>query len=360
MSKILVLSYLPIYPANDGGRARIHELAANLSKEHEVAVVCPRLSEQPPGPLPYRLHDIGGVGARRQLFDPSFLIRLLRLVDEERPDLLLLEYIWQGFHATVVHALKGVSVVLDAFDVVTVRFQRARHPLWPVISLYERAMLKLAKRVFAISEVDRREFLKLGADPRRLSVVPGGIDVSTFRPDESARWRVREKLGIGEAEPLLLFFGQLTYAPNTDALRILCSEVIPRLDPSFRLLVVGRGPVAELRRRYRSPQIMFLGPVESIADHINAADAVVAPIRHGSGTRRKVLETIACGVPVVTTSIGAEGFDQQVCRPGLVIRDDWPSFASAVREVVSWPRYQPDQAFLDMHDWRAIVERIRL
>lgn len=360
MSKILVLSYLPIYPANDGGRVRIHELAANLSKAHEVVMVCPRLSEQPPLPLPYRLRAIGGVGPRRQLFDPSFLIRLLQLVDKEQPDVLLLEYVWQGFHATVVRALKGVPIVLDAFDVVTVRFRRAGHPLWPAISLYERAVLKIAKRVFAISEVDRREFLKLGVASEKLSVVPGGIDVDRFHPDESARWRVRKKLGITDAEPLLLFFGQLTYAPNADALRVLCSEVLPRLDPSFRLMVAGRGPVEELRRRYPSPQIMFLGPVESIADHINAADALVAPIRHGSGTKRKVLETIACGVPVVTTTIGAEGFDEQICERGVVIRDDWPSFADAVKQVVSWPRSEPNQAFFDLHDWRAIAQRIRL
>ncbi|MCH8850314.1 MAG: glycosyltransferase [Chloroflexi bacterium] len=258
MSKILVLSYLPIYPANDGGRARIHEFAENISKKHDVLVVCPPLSERPPKPLPYRLSEIGGVGPWRQLFDPSFLIRLIRLVNEEKPDVLLLEYVWQGFHAAVVQALTGVPVVVDAFDVVTVRFRRARHPLWPVISLYERAVLKMAKRVFAISEVDRQEFIKLGINPKKLSVVPGGIDLDTFHPDPAARRRVRRRLGIRRGERLILFFGQLGYAPNADALHILCSEVMPRLDASFRLFVAGRGPVEELAQRYGSPQITFL------------------------------------------------------------------------------------------------------
>ncbi len=360
MSKILMLSYLSIYPANDGGRARIHEFAENISKKHDVLVVCPPLSERPLKPLPYRLSEIGGVGPWRQLFDPSFLIRLIRLVNEEKPDVLLLEYVWQGFHAAVVQALTGVPVVVDAFDVVTVRFRRARHPLWPIISLYERAVLKLAKRVFSISEVDRQEFIKLGINPKKLSVVPGGIDLDTFHPDPKARRRVRRRLGIRRGERLILFFGQLSYAPNTDALHILCSEVMPRLDASFRLFVAGRGPVEELSQRYGSPQITFLGPVASIAEHINAADALVAPIRHGSGTKRKVLETIACGVPVVTTSIGAEGFDQAACAPSLTIADDWDSFADQVRRATRAKHVPPSPAFLENHDWRSIVGRIRL
>jgi glycosyltransferase involved in cell wall biosynthesis len=360
MSKIVCLSYLPVYPPNDGGRARIHELAAQLATRHEVVMVCPRLADRPPRPLPYRLCDIGGVGPRRQLFDPGFVVRLLRLVKRERPDVLLLEYLWQGLHATAVRLLTGVPIVFDAFDVVTVRFRRAGHPLWPVISLYERAMLKIARQVFAISEVDRRAFVRLGVDAGKLSVVPGGVDTGTFRANALARARVRARLGVCDTDPLLLFFGQLTYAPNEDALEVLCREVMPRLDPSIRLVVAGRGPVEELRQRYGNDRIAFLGPVDDIAAHINAADAVVAPIRQGSGTRRKLLETIACGVPVVTTSLGAEGLEEQVCGSGVVVRDDWDGFARAVREAVSCPRSAPPPAFYERHDWRAILERLPL
>jgi glycosyltransferase involved in cell wall biosynthesis len=358
--KVLMLAHVPVFPPNDGGSARIHEFAANLAREHQVIVVCPPLAQRPREALPYTLLDIGGAGARRQIFDPGFLMRLLRLIRREQPDVLLLEYIWQALHATAARLITGVPLVIDAFDVVTVRFRRARHPLWPVISLYERLMLRGARRVFAISEVDRREFVRLGVAAERLAVVPGGVDVAIFHPDDIARQRTRIRLGVPEDRPLLLFFGQLTYPPNADAIDLLASEVMPRLDMDYHLAVAGRGPIEELRQRYGSDRISFLGPVERISDYINAADAVVAPIRHGSGTRRKLLETIACGVPVVTTTIGAEGLDERVCAGSVTIRDDWDQFAEAVRGAAAARRLRPREEFLAMHDWRSVIQKVQL
>ena len=360
MSKILVLSYLSIYPANDGGRARIHEFAKNISKKHDVIVVCPPLSERPPKPLPYRLSEIGSVGPRRQLFDPSFLIRLIRLVNEEKPDVLLLEYVWQGFHAAVVQALTGVPVVVDAFDVVTVRFRRTRHPLWPIVSLLERCVLRAADHVFAVSEQDRKQLVRLGASEQTTSVVPNGVDTSQFRPDPNARRRVRRRLGLRRGERLLFFFGQLDYPPNAEAVRVLAQEIMPRLDERYRLVIAGRGPVAQLRKTYGGGRTEFLGPVEGLPDYINAADAVVAPIMQGSGTRLKLVESVACGAPTVTTSIGAEGLDLAACAPSLTIANDWDSFADQVRRAARAKHVPPSPAFLESYDWRAIVGRIRL
>lgn len=359
MSRVLMLSSFPVYPANDGGRARIHSFARNLTAEHEVTVVCPRLTERPPARLPYRLLDLAGTGPRRQLFDPAFLRRLVQVIRAERPDVLLLEYVWQGLHATIASALTGTPLVVDAFDVVTTRFRRRNHPLWPVITLYERAVLRRASRVFAISEVDLQGFRALGIPDDRLALLPGGVDIDVFHPDPEARDRVRHSLRIGD-DRLLLFFGQLEYAPNADALSVLAEEIVPRLPAACQLMIAGRGNVERLRSRYGRARMRFLGPVASIADHINAADAVVSPIMSGSGTRHKLLETIACGVPAVSTTIGAEGIAADVLRPAVLIRDEWPAFAEAACDAASWPRLEPSAAFLAHHDWRTIVKGVEL
>jgi glycosyltransferase involved in cell wall biosynthesis len=359
MSRVLMLSSFPVYPTNDGGRARIHSFARNLTAEHEVTVVCSRLPERPKERLPYRLLDIAGSGPRRQLFDPGFLRRLVSLIRKERPDVLLLEYVWQGVHATIASALTATPLVVDAFDVVTTRFRRQHHPLLPVITLYERIVLRRAERVFAISDVDLQGFRALGISDRRLSLLPGGVDVDVFHPDPDARDRVRKTLRVGD-DRLLFFFGQLDYAPNADALSVLAKEIVPRLPDGCQLAIAGRGNVEQLRSRYGSARTRFLGPVDSIADHINAADAVVSPIRIGSGTRHKLLETIACGVPAVSTTIGAEGIDNKVLRPAVLIRDEWATFAEAACDAATWPRLQPSAAFLANHDWRTIVKSVRL
>ncbi|HZP56599.1 MAG TPA: glycosyltransferase family 4 protein [Dehalococcoidia bacterium] len=360
MARVLVLSSFPVYPANDGGRVRAHQVAASLAGVHDVTVVCPRLADPVPGSLPYRLRDIAGAGPRRQLLDPPFLRRLVAIVREERPDAIVLEYVWQGLHATLASALTATPLIVDAFDVLRTRFRRAHHPLWPVVAAYERAVLARARQVLAISPRDLEEFARMGIARQRLLLVPGGVDAAAFHPDEAARARTRAGLGVIDATPLLLFFGQLEYAPNAEALRLLCSEIMPRLDDRHRLVVAGRGRVDPAVIDAAGGRARVLGPVDRIADYINAADAVVAPLRSGSGVRFKLLETVACGVPAVTTAVGAEGLSPSLIDSHVVIRDDWPSFAAAAEAVCHWPRSAPSREFLAAHDWRRIAAAVRI
>ncbi|MCH7511564.1 MAG: glycosyltransferase family 4 protein [Chloroflexi bacterium] len=359
MSKILVLSYLPIYPTNGGGRVRIRQLATHLAERHEVTLVCPPFEEPPKEAFPFTVRD-NGVRGVQQLFDPRAYRSIIETVRRERPDYILLEYVWQGLHAGLARLAQHIPVVLDAFDVATVRFRRTRHPLWPIVSLLERCVLRAADSVFAVSEQDREQLIKLGASAQTTSVVPNGVDTSQFRPDPNARRRIRRRLGIRRGERLLFFFGQLDYPPNAEAVRVLAQEVMPRLDEKYRLAIAGRGSVAQLRETYGGGRIEFLGPVEELPDYINAADAVVAPILQGSGTRLKLIESVACGAPTVTTSIGAEGLDLAACAPSLTIANDWDSFADQVRRAARAKHIPPSPAFLESYDWRAIVGRIRL
>ena len=359
MAKVLVLSYLPIYPTDSGGRVRIRQLATHLAERHSVTLICPPLEQRPKEPFGFTVCEVGGRGTRR-LVDPTAYAAALRLARREGADLLLLEYCWQGLQAWTVKLAQGLPVLLDAFDVATVRFRRAQHALWPLVSLYERAVLRTVDRVFAVSAADRAQLLRLGAAERRTSVVPNGVDTSRFRPDTAAGLRVREQLGIGTSERLLFFFGRLDYAPNIEAVRILSREIMPRLSPRYRLAVAGRGPLPELRSRYGTERIEFLGPVDHLPDCINAADAVVAPLVSGSGTRIKILESLACGRPTVATSLAAEGLDLAACGPALTIADDWDAFAATIERVAGLNRASPSDLFVSMYDWRCIVERIEL
>src|SRR5581483_11796365 len=138
-----------------------------------------------------------------QLLDPPFLRRLVAIVREERPDAIVLEYVWQGLHATLASALTATPLIVDAFDVLRTRFRPAHHPLWPVVAAYERAVLARARQVLAISPRDLEEFARMGIARQRLLLVPGGVDAAAFHPDEAARARTRAGLGVIDAPPLL-------------------------------------------------------------------------------------------------------------------------------------------------------------
>jgi polysaccharide biosynthesis protein PslH len=357
MARVLVLSHVPIFPTNGGGRVRIHAIASRLAAHHEVSVLCPR-DGTPAAPPPFTLYD-RGIRGWQQLARPRTLSTALDVVRDVRPDVILLEYIWQGMHALALRLKLGVPVILDAFDVVTLRLRRAGQPWWPVASAYERAVLRSVNRVFATSEYDREHLVRLGAREASTQVVPNGVDVTVFRPDEATGRATREKLNAGADDRLLLFFGQLDYAPNRQAVEDLVKHVLPRLGEEYRLVVAGRGQIGDLRR-HEGKRTRFLGPVEPLPAYINAADAVVAPIRSGSGTRLKVLESIACGTPTVTTPLGAEGIDVAACGAALTIASGWDAFAEAVRTAAARGLTPPAPSFTDTYDWEAIVRGIEL
>ena len=357
MARIVMLSSFPVYPANDGGRVRIHQLATHLAREHDVTVICPHLAERP-HTTAYEIRDIAGNGPRCQLFDPPFLLRLVKLLRREAPDALLLEYVWQGFHAAVASVLAGRPFTIDAFDVVSTRFRRRAHPLWPVIGCYERIVLARAHKVIAISETDRAQFEALGVPHTKLSVVPAGVDIEAFHPDGRARARVRARprLRAGQRAHPLLRAALLPPEHRGDRCPLPRDPSAP--GPGVQIVIAGRGADGAMRRRYEDARVRFLGAVGRIQDYINAADVLAVPLRSGSGTRFKIIETLACGVPIVATAVAAEGIAPAVMEGAITIADDWPSFADAVTRAAALPHSEPNAAFLRQHDWREVIKAV--
>jgi glycosyltransferase involved in cell wall biosynthesis len=109
--------------------------------------------------------------------------------------------------------------------------------------------------------------------------------------------------------PTVLFPGTLRYPPNADAAHYLSAEVGPRLRtlvPDVRIRLVGRGTEA-LSGLDDPPRLTMVGQVEDIEAELAGADVIVVPLRFGSGTRLKILEAFAHRLPVVSTTLGAEG-----------------------------------------------------
>jgi glycosyltransferase involved in cell wall biosynthesis len=156
------------------------------------------------------------------------------------------------------------------------------------------------------------------------AVIPNGVDIHYFAPDAQ------------NADPdRIVFTGLLTYRPNIDAVRFFTREVLPlvlRERPSLKLTVVGYGP-RELLGSIVSPNVEATGWVPDVRPYLRAAGAVVVPVRMGSGTRLKVLDALAAGKAVVTTSLGCEGIDVKD-REHLLIADHPQLFADHVLEVL--------------------------
>jgi glycosyltransferase involved in cell wall biosynthesis len=160
----------------------------------------------------------------------------------------------------------------------------------------------------------------------RSAVIPNGVDVDGFRP--------RADLPTPDGRTVL-FFGTMNYFPNVDAIRWLLAEIWPEIlkrRPDARLKIIGSHPLPDVLSR-RGPAIDVLGLVDDLRPHLASAGVVVVPLRVGGGTRLKILESLAMGKAIVSTTLGAEGI---AARSGehLLLADDPGGFADAVAGVL--------------------------
>jgi glycosyltransferase involved in cell wall biosynthesis len=200
---------------------------------------------------------------------------------------------------------------------------------------------------------------ELGVAKEKIVVVPNGVDTNKFYADSGRRDQMRDSLGVSAGTPLILFFGKLDYKPNSQALDIILNRVLPEVlneVPDARFLVAGSNPPSDLSH----DNLVFVGVVDLIEDYINASDVVICPLTSGGGTRFKILEAIACGKRVISTTIGAEGLEGRETEHCLTCVDDWSHFAQeVVRAIRNGASLESGEAFTQKYDWRHVTEPLR-
>ena len=199
-------------------------------------------------------------------------------------------------------------------------------------------------------------------DDVRRSGIPNAVAVpNTYgRPERSLG---REEVG---RPPTILFQGSLHYGPNIDGVDWLIDDVAPRLWeqlPGAQIRLVGTtSPSVE--RRHRPPAVIVAGRVPEMEPELARADVAVVPLRIGSGTRLKILESFAHRIPVVSTTIGADGLDVED-GVHLLLADRPEEFAYACRRVIedrALARRLVDAAerrFVERYEWSTAKKRIQ-
>ena len=136
----------------------------------------------------------------------------------------------------------------------------------------------------------------------------------------------------------VLFPAHLGYPPNVDEVELLLAEIWPKLrkrKAGARLILAGRDPSDGVKATVAaSPGVELCANPKSMDGIVRRASITVAPLRVGSGTRCKILESMAWGLPVVSTTLGAEGIDA-IDGEHLLIRDDLDEFAEAIGQLMS-------------------------
>jgi len=229
---------------------------------------------------------------------------------------------------------------------------------WRRLRGYERRACLAADRVVAVSDADAGALRALvpGMEP---VVVPNGVDMDFYGA-------ATPPLAGGPGPCDLIFTGKMDFRPNVDAALWFAHNVLPlirREAPDARFWIVGQNPHPRLASLPAGMAVELTGWVEDVRPYIAAAAAYVVPLRIGGGTRLKILEAMAMGKAMVSTTLGCEGFEV-VDGQELLIADEPSEFAAAVLQLLRQPETRERlgraaRRFAgSRYDWRMIVPKL--
>jgi glycosyltransferase involved in cell wall biosynthesis len=359
--KVLWVNTNFMHPTTKGGQIRTLEMLRHLHRWHEIHYVAISNPAHPEGPgrageyatraypfhhpIPSKTSPAFWGELARGLFSPvpvavqrfhppgmrAFLEALIR---KERFDRAVVDHLPPtAYFPDLAHAvlfLHNVDTVIWRRHVEHASLLRRWYFRMQARRMYEyeREVSRAAGHIVAVSETDAREMRDLFG-VTRVTAIPTGVNLEYFVPPAAAT-----------VETDLAFIGSMDWLPNVDGVLWFVREVLPlirRCRPACSLVIVGRTPppkISELARR--DPLVHVTGTVPDIRPHLWSSAVSVVPLRIGGGTRLKIYESMAARVPVVSTTIGAEGLS---VHPPLDIRlaDNPEDFAARCLELLEDP-----------------------
>ena len=359
--RILIISPVTPYPVHHGAGSTIYGYIRALREVFDIFFVgfCPErfwspaqeglqqlckkawLFEAPPArrldafsPTPFLFSNLESAVMRRAVD---------RILDEESPDLVQVEYLGLASYAERArcpriiraHVLEWWHYYLNWRRTRGVR-TRLENLFWCLDSIrHNRRTLESFDWVLVTSEPERCRALDLVPKARVEALPFHLLDCDYFRPAAHP-----------PREPQLLFVGFLPHTPNGEALTYFVREVLPlvrREEPRAQLAVIGEGASNALRGLMHDHSVEYRGYVEDLREVYAGSRVYVAPINSGGGIRTKIVEAMAAGVPVVSNSFAPVGLGL-LADHHLVVRDTPAEEAAAVvrllRDDSDWLRIQ--------------------
>lgn len=387
--RILFLTQICPYPPTNGGAIKTYNILKHLGARHEVDLLLFVRDSEEVASLVHLGEYCGGIdscfmprstflnlafAARSLLAGSSFIISRdnqaemhAKVLDhlDPAPDLIYVDHLQMSQY---VPRSVSCPVILDEHNVewrIIERFAECEaSPLrrrfaaleWPKLQQFELDACRSANVVLTVTEHDRQVLEEHGVPAEKLSALPIGVDTGYFTPlpQQSDSMRV-------------LTFGTMSWPPNTDAVQWFLREMYPAIRDRVRdaeFSVIGANPPPSIRQLpERDRSISVTGYVSDIRQASAGSAVFVVPLRIGSGMRVKILDAMAMGLPVVSTSVGCEGIS---VHPGedILIADEPSTFVDAVAHLLGNPSERMRIGSAGRHlvesqySWPAILTRL--
>lgn len=390
LMRILFLSTWFPYPLDQGSRIRAFHLLRALAHEHDVSLVsfedrqiqsewieqidrlCRDVTIVPCQPFaqPRWGSLLGWFSQRPRAVVGSFCRPFAEAVNDivksRRPEMVVaLTFVT----APYVPATKDLIRIVDVDNLLAKKLREEaidakswlqrlrRHVAYLKFERFERQLYETFDLCLVTSEGDRRAMTEYVPIPlERIAVVANGVDTHRYVVDGQVK------------RPFsLIYHGALTYQPNLDAMNYFVRDIWPHIKerlPETTLTITGSTQNVDLSELRAVQGVQLTGYVEDIRPWVAESSACVIPLRTGAGTRLKVLEAMALGTPVVSTSKGVEGLNV-ADRRELLIADAPAAFAQDVVTLLKDPSLQQSLSIKarrkveDDYDWDKIADGFR-
>jgi len=383
--RVLMISPTSPWPPNMGSRIRIYNALKALSRSCDVTLVAlvedaDRKEIDAVRPFCSALHIVEQPSRSR----PSVAIRSLfsrypyrvvkfhnkdarellsRLLASDSYDILWVHFLNMFSHLPLALPQRTLTVLdqHNADELMWVPY-RERGSLWNrafawqntwKLRGFQNKVLDQVDVVLSVSPAEA-EFMK-ARSPASCNVwtAPNGVDVEFFQPGGETK----------EPSSRIVFCGSMDVTMNADAVLRFANGIFPlvrRRCPGAEFWVVGRNPGSAVKQLAERDGIVVTGTVEDVRPYYEQARALVAPFRYGAGTKLKIMEAMAMGIPVVSTDVGCQGIDVAHGRHLLIENED-EGFASAVVELMEndglWEQLSSAgrELVLQKYSWESIM-----
>lgn len=364
--KILQLCHKPPMPAVDGGSIAISNIAQGLlAAGHQVKVLAVATQKHP-----YKPQDIPEDYMRATQFEAVFINtelnvfnafvsllkgdayqvsrfyskemaqKLISVLQADSYDIVQLESIFVAPYIHIIRQYSKAKVVLRAHNVEHLIWQRIAQnhsslvkkilagKLYHQLKKYECSLIGKVDGYMTISDVDYKFFHELAPSVPGV-VIPFSINIDNYTVDEEY---------IPSEQPKLFHLGSMNWMPNVEALEWFLDDIFPEIQKHFPTLVftvAGRG-IPEQIKKYASQNVIIAGEVESANDFMTSQDIMIVPLLSGSGVRIKIIEGMALGKTIITTTVGAEGLDVEN-EKNIFIADTAEEIVSVLEKCIKTP-----------------------
>jgi len=268
--------------------------------------------------------------------------QLAERVSRNEFDVVHVEHLRGSRYGTFLKSrFSAMPVVWDSVDSISHLFQQAasqsRNFFGKFVTRFELPRTQKAEgnlicsfdQVLVTSTTDKNALLELAPKDKRpspISVLPNGVDLDYFQPNPD----------IQRDEETIVFSGKMSYHANISMVKYLVDEVMPRVwkvCPAARLIIVGKDPTPNIKALAENPLVTVTGTVDDIRPFLWHATVSVVPLLYGAGIQNKILEAMANGTSVITTSRTLSALEAQPGRE-ILVADDADIFSAEILRLI--------------------------